>query len=81
MTNFLDTLEKYSNIKLNENPSTGSQVVPCRQTVRHYVISCFSHFLKRAYMFTLLTLYLGVLYLFQNKWQLLSYITQTNGLS
>jgi len=26
--------EKYSNIKLNENPSTGSRVVPCGLTNR-----------------------------------------------
>jgi len=26
--------EKYSNIKFHENPSGGSQVVPCRQTDR-----------------------------------------------
>jgi hypothetical protein len=28
-------LEKYSNVKFNKNPSSESQVVPCRQTDGH----------------------------------------------
>jgi len=28
-------LEKYSNIKFNENPASGSQVITCRWTDRH----------------------------------------------
>jgi hypothetical protein len=28
----LTVFEKYSNIKFNENPSSGSQVVPCGRT-------------------------------------------------
>ena len=27
--------EKYTNIKIHENPSNGSRVVPCGQTDRH----------------------------------------------
>jgi len=39
----LDTLEKTSNIKFNENPSTGSRVVPCGRRDRHgEALSCFS---------------------------------------
>jgi len=44
--------EKYSNIKLRENPSIGSPVVPCRQTdgrtERYYEVnSRFSEFRKQ----------------------------------
>jgi len=28
-------VEKYSNIKFHENPSSGSQVVPCGRTDKH----------------------------------------------
>jgi hypothetical protein len=77
-TNFLEILEKHS---FHDNPSTGSQVVPCRQTVEHKVISRFLHFVKSAYNCTLSSHCIwGFFYLFR-KWRLLSYITQTNGLS
>jgi len=33
---FLTEFQKSSNIKFHKNPSSGSWVVPCRQTGRHY---------------------------------------------
>jgi hypothetical protein len=30
-----DFRKKYSNIKFNENPSSGSRVVPCQLSARH----------------------------------------------
>jgi len=32
-------LEKYSNFKFQENPSSGSQAVPCRQTDMNEVVA------------------------------------------
>ena len=41
--------EIYSNIKLHENPSNGSQVVPCGRTDRHYESNIrFLKFCERA---------------------------------
>jgi hypothetical protein len=41
--------EKYSNIKFNENPSSGSRVVPCeRMDTRNEDNSRFSQFYERA---------------------------------
>jgi len=41
--------EKYSNIKFSENPSSGSQVVPCERTDTHNEDnSRFSQFCERA---------------------------------
>jgi hypothetical protein len=41
-------LEKYSNIKFHENPSSWSRVVACGRTDRNYVAnSLFSQFCKR----------------------------------
>ena len=41
--------EKYSNIQFNENPSSGSRVVPCGRTDRHdEANSRFSKFRERA---------------------------------
>jgi len=39
---FRQIFEKYSNIKFQENPSSESRVVPCRQTDRHEANSHFS---------------------------------------
>jgi hypothetical protein len=42
-------VEKYSNIKFNENPSSGSRVVPCGRTDRQdEANSRFSQFWERA---------------------------------
>jgi hypothetical protein len=38
------TLEKYSNIKFHEKPSTGSRVYPCGQTDRHDEANSFFSF-------------------------------------
>jgi len=40
--------EKYSDISLQKNPSTGSRVVPCGQTDRHEPNSRFAQFRERA---------------------------------
>ena len=41
--------EKYSDIELDENPSSGSRVVPCGETDRHdKANSHFSKFCERA---------------------------------
>jgi len=47
---FLSTdFENYSNIRRNENPLSGSLVVPCGQTDRHYeVIVTSRNFCERA---------------------------------
>jgi hypothetical protein len=45
----LQIFEKYANIKLNENTSNGSRVVPCRKTDRHdEANSRFSQFWESA---------------------------------
>jgi hypothetical protein len=36
--------EKSSNTKLNENPSSGSPVVPCEQTDKTKLIAAFRNF-------------------------------------
>jgi hypothetical protein len=42
---FSTDLEKTSNIKFNENLSSGRRVVPCAQTDKHdKANNCFSHF-------------------------------------
>jgi hypothetical protein len=44
---YLCILEKYSDIKFNENPSGGGTAVPCGWTDRHEVNSRFSQFCER----------------------------------
>jgi hypothetical protein len=39
-------IEKYSNIKLHENPSSGSGILPCGQTDRHETTSRFRNFVN-----------------------------------
>jgi hypothetical protein len=47
--NFLHRISKKSDIKLHENPSSGSGIVPCGQTDRHdEANSRFSQFCERA---------------------------------
>jgi hypothetical protein len=42
-------LEKFSNTKFHENPSTGSQAVPCGRGDKHVEVnSRFSQFCERA---------------------------------
>ena len=41
--------EEVSNIKFNQNPSSGSRIVPCRQTDRHEANTDFSQFCDLAY--------------------------------
>jgi len=42
-------VETYSNIKFNENPSSGSRVVPCGRTDMTKLIVDFLNFAKRVY--------------------------------
>jgi len=44
----LQIFEKYSDISLQENPSSGSRVVPCGQTDRYETNSRFAQFGERA---------------------------------
>jgi hypothetical protein len=46
---FLTDFEKYSNMKFQENPSSGSRDVPCGQMDRHdEAKSCYPQFCERA---------------------------------
>jgi hypothetical protein len=42
----LTVFQKYTNIKFHKNPSSGSRVVPCRQTEMMKLIVVFRNFAK-----------------------------------
>jgi hypothetical protein len=42
-------IDKYSNVRFNENPSIGSEVGPCRHTERMKLTVNFCNFVRSAY--------------------------------
>jgi len=47
--NFLKIINKYSNIRFNEDPSSGSEVGPCIHTEMMKLIVTFCNFMRTAY--------------------------------